>query len=611
MRSISLFEIREALKYGDAHGYTLFPEIRTKDNIIKAQESPVTAHIIKDVIKDAEAIKQKPIIDLPFRRFIDFLQNGNRINYETLFFESKKELHTLVLAEVIERKDRFIEAIEERLWSWCNEYSWELPAHVPLTREDIAKAGVEADEDIALFAAETGFYFAEILSLLKDKLHPLLVYRIEKEIDRRIIDSYEKRTFRWEDWQMNWSSVCAGAIGCTAIYTVKDGPRLAKFLHRIIGSMDAYIEGFDKDGVTTEGLGYWQYGFSFYIYFAQLLKERTCGRVDLMYRDSKIKKIAELPRYLQFPNQETINFSDTPGDKWPGEYGILNYLTKTFEGESYIFPQENSISRDHTSKWALMVRNVFWSLDFVPSVSQSIKTGDYFFEESQWFISRTVDQKGRFCAFAVKGGHNDEPHNHNDLGHFILHCHGETIFCDLGAPEYVRDFFSKKRYEFLHASSKGHSVPVINNTYQIAGKEHRSYVVVEAAKHESAMMQLDLKEAYLSPQLDKYHRTFNWQAEGLVLNLIDTFKFTNEGNRVEEVFITHLDAAQVKPGQVKISGNQLDAYISFDPQATCEIIREKYRNHFSVEKEVDRIIIKYHVGLEKCIDICIKVVYRK
>ncbi|MDF2595483.1 MAG: Heparinase family protein [Clostridia bacterium] len=600
MKNISLAKIREALHYGEIKGYTLFHEIRTVGSIKEAEQNPAAVQMIETLIKEAYQIKEKPVIRLPFRRFMDFLENGNRLKYENLFFESKNELHVLALAEVIERKGDFIEALEERLWSWCNEYSWELPAHVPLTIEEIEASGIEADEDIALFAAETAFYFAEILSLLKDKLHPLLVYRLQKEIDRRVLLSYEKRAFKWEDWQMNWSSVCAGSIGCAALYRMQDTNRLAKIIHRVLGSMSSYIEGFDKDGVTTEGLGYWQYGFSFYIYFAELLKERTCGRLDLLMWDDKIRKIAELPLYLQFPSRHTINFSDMPGNMWFGEYGLLGRLSEVFGIDQYLLPTPSHTSWDHTSKWALRARNIFWNLQQKNDEKYQPVTGCWYFEESQWLIDRSLDEKDRFCAFVAKGGHNDEPHNHNDLGNFILHRDGENIFCDLGAPQYEKDFFRERRYEFLHASSKGHSVPVINGHYQAAGKAHKAEVL-QVNTDEIASIQMDLAKAYAVEGLTCYNRSLTWHTQSQQLDIKDEFEFEfgfecefeTRGNQVEEVFMTHLEVISPRPGELKLIGEQSVTVMRFDEKAQYEIETIYYKNHFSEDESVKRIKIVY------------------
>lgn len=607
MRAIPISEIREALRFGEKQGYNLFPEIKNSGCKAKVKSHPITKVMVKDIIDLATKVKDQESPKLTFERFIEFLENGNRFRYEKLFFTSKNELHALVMAEIIEGEGTYLEAIQERLWQWCDMYSWELPAHVPLTEEAIQELGVAADQVVALFSAESGFYFAEILNLLGDKLHPLLAYRLKEEINRRIIKPYKENTYGWEEVKMNWASVCAGATGCAAIYQVKDTDELAQIVARVIGTMQSYLLGFDKEGVTTEGLGYWQYGFSFYMYFAELLKERTCGKIDLFMVDEQISKIAKLPTYLQFPDMHMINFSDAPGDMWYGEYGLLTKLQQLFGVNEYHFPTDIHIFRDHTSKWALLSRNVFWTLakeDFAPNKGY---TGTKFFEESQWFIDRSYNKQDKFVCFAAKGGHNDEPHNHNDLGHFIMHYGNHTALCDLGAPEYTKEFFSGSRYTFLHASSKGHSVPIINGYEQKEGATAKA-VVTKATLQNPSVMEIDLVEAYQLESLTNYIRKYTWDSDTLCLVIEDKFNFRSEENTVEEVFMTHYPVEILKD-QVIIHTPEYDVNIVTDGISEKETNEIEYFNHFAEQCTVNQIKFKFNVlGREQTIKVAIQIV---
>ncbi|MGL4345652.1 MAG: hypothetical protein ACRCTE_10685 [Cellulosilyticaceae bacterium] len=592
MRGITISEIREALRFGEAQGYSLFPQIRDRNYRDKAKTHPITQVMIKDIIALADQVKDQAPPKLTFEGFIDFLETGNRYRYEKLFFKSKNELHALVMAELMAEKGEYLQAIQERLWQWCDSYSWELPAHVPLTEADIQKKGVAADQVIALFSAESGFYFAEILSLLKDKIHPLLAYRLQQEIQRRIINPYKTYTFGWEEVKMNWASVCAGATGCAAIYQIQDIDELAQIILRVIGTMQSYLLGFDQEGVTTEGLGYWQYGFSFYMYFAELLKERTCGKLDLFTIDEQIAQIAKLPTYLQFPDMHMVNFSDAPGDEWHGEYGVLTKLQQLFGIDEYHFSQAIHIFRDHTSKWALLSRNVFWTLEKDDFSTNQGYIGTKFFEGSQWLIDRSYDQANQFVCFAAKGGHNDEPHNHNDLGNFILHYGKSTALCDLGAPEYTKAFFGENRYTFLHASSQGHSVPIINGCEQKAG-ESACAAVKKIDLHNPSCFALDLVKAYQIESLAGYIRSYTWDHNKLCLILADQFEFNQKTNTVEEVFMTH-HPVEICKEKVVIHTPEYAVDIvaaGVDEQDVKEI---SYSNHFGEDSRVNQIKLKFN-----------------
>ena len=56
----------------------------------------------------------------------------------------------------------------------------------------------------------------------------------------------------------------------------------------------------------------------------------------------------------------------------------------------------------------------------------------------------------------MKGGHNDESHNHNDVGSFVVYHNGKPILVDPGVGEYTSKTFSKERYTIwtMHSDYK-------------------------------------------------------------------------------------------------------------------------------------------------------------
>ena len=71
------------------------------------------------------------------------------------------------------------------------------------------------------------------------------------------------------------------------------------------------------------------------------------------------------------------------------------------------------------------------------------------------------DPQSASTAFAVgvKGGHNAEFHNHNDVGSYAIRFGGVLISGDPGGTEYTAITFSPKRYTIPIISSYGHPVP--------------------------------------------------------------------------------------------------------------------------------------------------------
>ena len=75
--------------------------------------------------------------------YLQFARNGNRSEYETPYFARRDILGTLVIAECMEGKGRFLDAITNAVWSICEESSWVVPAHMYMQGDGPGPAGYQ------------------------------------------------------------------------------------------------------------------------------------------------------------------------------------------------------------------------------------------------------------------------------------------------------------------------------------------------------------------------------------------------------------------------------------------------------------------------------------
>jgi hypothetical protein len=123
---------------------------------------------------------------------------------------------------------------------------------------------------------------------------------------------------------------------------------------------------------------------------------------------------------------------------------------------------------------------------------------------------------------AMKGGHNNESHNHNDIGTFTLYADGVPMFVDAGVGTYTKLTFSKDRYTIWSMRSEWHNLPVINGIYQHDGAGFRSSDVDVSFKKNAMRFSLDISGAY-----DEEADCNSWKRDyllaGNVLTITDTF----------------------------------------------------------------------------------------
>lgn len=599
-------EIYEALEFGKKNGgvHGCFQEGKQRDTWNKVRTSSYYREILDEVRTETEVYLKEPIKAILYSEYRIFEETGSRKEYQKSYFDRRGRLAAFAVMSLAEEEKRYLTALEDIIWAICDEYTWCLPAHLGgqsegqsinpaeisdrMTEEKgrILFAGRQHKKVIDLFAAETGFALAEMVHLLEGKLAPIVVGRARKEIKERILEPISEmgRIFQFETSESNWAAVCAGSIGIAAIYLIEDNTVLTPILHRLLGAMESFLNGFENDGVCKEGLGYWNYGFGFYVYFADLINQRTAGKIDLL-NGEKIKNVALFQQNSYLDQDWVVSFSDGPRTARYNA-GLTHYLKSKFE--EIVFPSAEyrcGFKDDPCYRWGHIIRNLVWSHD--SCTSSKLESSVCYLQDSQWFISKNINHSSIFC-FAAKGGHNAEPHNHNDIGNFILYGNGEALIPDLGYGEYTKQYFGKERYSFFCNGSQGHSVPIVEDCYQEPGGEHRGEVLMVETSEQRDIIRIDITKAYKNNNLLSLVRIFDfYKTKESKLIIEDIYEFEEIPESFVERFITFNQPEYIEGGRIRIIGEKNLLDIVFDPKA-LEYSSEKveFINHEHVVEEV-------------------------
>ncbi len=518
----------------------LFKEAHDREKIRQIKEHPYYGEDIKRINEIYEQVKDEPIEVLTKSEYFIFNKTGDRLEFERKYFERRTRLDIYFAEYLLYERKEDLERLEDIIWAICGEFSWALPAHV---------GWENAEEDMAcidLFAAETGQALSEIMYILNDKLSDYIKTIMMYEIRRRIIDSFKKRTFHWETVTNNWAAVCAGSIGMTLIYASPQ--KYEYFEKRLMKSLENFLSGYGDDGICTEGLGYWNYGFGYYTFFAQLLFEFSDGKKNIM-NGKKIREIVQFQQRMYLSGNTVISFADG-GRNGYFEKGLTHRLKELFpdyvtvpdkscESEDFCFDKEFYKGEN---RFPMCLRNLLWSKPEYARESILPRTENYY-SASQWYTN--VTEK---LGFAAKSGNNGEPHNHNDIGGFIIAADNEQYIADIGAGEYTKDYFHEGRYDILCCSSKGHSVPVIDGHLQSAGKKYAGKVL----KADGDEFITDIAGAYDIAGLNSVIRTFSVYENGVKLS--DEFDFADgKTHNIQEYFISVIEPEKCD-GYIRIGG---------------------------------------------------------
>lgn len=478
------------------------------------------------------------ILSSKFSHFRLFQDVGDRTTYQRDFFKRQHRLFTCaVMSLVYPENEQIFELLQDTIFDICDMFAWALPAHMG-----------ELDKinqfELDLDACTMGMALALIKRLLGNRLHPLIIKRIDDEIDRRIVSPFLSQRWHWEFRANNWTTVCAGGVGCALMLNRPDVFELVK--DRINHDMQTYIDAYGDDGVCTEGAGYWGYGFGYYVAYADMLRSYSNGECDLLSGE-KIKSIATFYQKMILDENVVVTYGDCGlGGRMTTNAGIA-YKFKSVFGDIYEIPPKSSIVYDvHYFPFFL---DTFICYDKSYEGSSLSRDCEYFMANQGWYVRRTPSY-----SFSCRGGTNGESHNHNDVGSFIFAVGDKQVLCDIGGRPYTRQYFENEyRYTYLETSSRGHNVPIINGQYQGNVRETRSYT-----SFNDGVVSIDFKELYDIAELKRLVRRF--KASDRCVEIVDEFDIEGSDASFVERLISYIEP-KISEGVVEIDG----IMVKFDP----------------------------------------------
>ena len=411
-----------------------------------------------------------------------------------------------------------LDYLQDLLWAYCDQQTWVMAAH-EMRRIDLGSAALTAT-------------FAEILHVLGDRIEKEVVDRVSSDVDRRTFQVFSEYQHLddWETVRMNWNHVCNGEIIRAALYQVEKPAHLARLTHAAIQNLTYALDGFASDGECEEGPGYWGYGFGHYLFVAEALYQKTNGIIDLFQGD-RIDAICRYPLAAHIKNHLRSTFADS-------SHGYIPFRAAMIINAHKDLPELYELCESNRDK-SLKLGNPH-ELAMYKGQKQTKKPDpkDYFLPGLGQVKLRSKTGTKSLTLMAI-AGHNGVPHNHNDIGSFILH-KGDTLWLtDPGGPVYNRKTFGPKRYDIIFCNSRGHSVPVANGQLQQPGSKFRGTIKVSNLNGDgSKQAVVDTPRAYAKGTVESLIRSFVLDPDANRLTITDKYAFARGPRAVEEAFIT-------------------------------------------------------------------------
>ena len=461
--------------------------------------------------------------------YMEYKLKGIRKNTDMMMKDRSDWLGKLVFAECLENKGRFIPLIEFVLNELLHQRSWSLAAHDKNYKNFYGK-----EYEVDLAAAGLATLFSQTYYFLGDKLSEKTRIDIRESLQQRvfgpIISTFKTmKNHWWLTTTNNWNSVCLAGVTGAALTILTNKTERAVFVAIAEKYSQNYIASYTDDGYCTEGLGYYNYGFGRYITLREFLLASTNNQLDL-FKSEKMIKIAQYPINLEIINQCYPTISDCRfGTKADAQ--ILWYCNNALglDLKQYAFtsvPNPNDLVFD-----IIKLTNNVYTANLNEKKEDKQNTLRSYFDNTGVLICRPNNPSAKGAiGVALKGGNNNEHHNHNAIGSYTIVMGKEVMMGDPGGPFVYNDkTFSNQRYTlFKSLGSFGHPVPLVASIEQKEGASSQAKVLKTEFTNQQDLFVLDIASAYPVSTLKKLERSFLYKrTEKGSLEVKDNFSFSS------------------------------------------------------------------------------------
>ncbi|MEU6431735.1 heparinase II/III family protein [Microbispora sp. NPDC046973] len=519
-------------------------------------------------------------------QYARFFRDGDRTGYESQVFERQDRLTRAVLMAVTTRQETWLDETVDGILLLCEQSSWCWPAH---EESCPARGTVLPDTDrpcLDLGAADVAAQLAwadQLLGTSLDERFPGLRGRLRSETRTRVLHPFLRR----RDWHWlgldgdvhNWCPWICGNLLVAALRLCEHDEERVTLVSLAVAGIDRYLAALPPDGSVDEGYEYWWNGACRALEALDVLEHATSGAlraVDVPV----VRETVRFPHRMHLGGPWYVNFADArarpPADQpWHVPYRWARRL-----GDRDAMRHAASRRAAAISASAELGRAVSELLD--PHWREAERSGPpltsgVWLPGTQVGVARSAAGTELGLAVAVKGGHNGEHHNHNDVGSVIVAVDGVPVLVDAGRPTYTAQTFGPGRYGIWTMQSSWHNVPEVRGTPQGQGGEFRARRVEAVEEPDRFTVRMDLAAAYPVPGLERWRRTVELDRGVPRVTVEDRWRFAaDEGGSVPSalhfLLAGHVERHAAGGVRVRARAGSRPVLVTWRPQALTAVL---------------------------------------
>jgi hypothetical protein len=413
-------------KMKDVHPRLIFTAAEIASIKANAQTDPYAKPAYDDIIARAEAAVTAPLLNYGL--------DAANLRITNIHTFSNDQVPYLVLAYQFTRDTRY--ALRcwqqiERMLTWAD---WGASRH-------FLDAGIAAK---AMALAYDGLY-DYLSSAQRTALYNGMRTFILNPGYNQITTS--TGAWKWYESNDNWNGICHGGLVMASLATMEmDSAFNSSVISVAVNGMLKYLQSFEPDGASEEGLSYWSYGWQNTFLALESMK-RNLGATFGLTALNGIRKTGMFP-YLVSGPVGTASFGDDylyvgKNNRFVSYYWFSKFYNDANMARTH-FERCQSIYSNRTVRMNGWSDLLFYDKALVQqgSVNAVPNSGYVKAVEYGYVAENTTDETALYAG--IHTGDNNASHGHLDAGSFFIQGLGETwAQGNLGLESpYPADFFT-------------------------------------------------------------------------------------------------------------------------------------------------------------------------
>ncbi|MBR7836931.1 heparinase II/III family protein [Actinospica durhamensis] len=503
---------------------------------------------IRGLRERAAAERDKPWPIPMARGFARYVRDGDRAEYEEVVFTREHRLTRAAVMAAVTLDPIWIDEVADGVVLVCEQSTWCLPAHDDCFERGAAVTDVTRPF-LDLRAGDVAAQLAWIDHLLGEQLDertPGIRERIRHEVDRRVLTPFAtRRDWHWLRDVHNWSAWIHGNVLVAGLVLVQDEQARANLVELVAEGLERYTASIPADGAIDEGFMYWWQGACRALEALDLLHHATGGALGAVTA-GPLREVVAFPHRMHLGGDWYLNFADGAARLPAGElpWCALHQAARRVgdvEAQAHAAAHRRDTAPVAREEQGLgRLSRALTDQEWVKAArAESPLPREVWLPSTQVMLARGEAGAARGLTLAVKGGHNGEHHNHNDVGGVVVALGGVPVLVDPGRPTYTAQTFGPDRYEIWTMQSSWHNVPEIRASAQAAGAQYKAREVTPYLGDDEPGLALDIAAAYPRGDIVSWRRDARLDRRARNIRVTDAWNLLPAGDGTDGTDGTH------------------------------------------------------------------------